>query len=489
MGTQNPNSRNPKSAKPAPAKWAEFARQLRELQKEHQMAWADWNDFEIVRFLSKTCSEEEAQKILAMVESHPVMQQALEQIQQVMDTVEIDETGQLRSKGYLEDEELREEFAEMLEIYWGLDAETICQNIEEFQEKSDPVSVLEIEAYEQLYREFPDLLHEVRCLASFSSWLEQPGRQFLYDTICQSAYFEWEQYLEKHIVPTPFQSEPDGIEKHLDHCQFCRLAIRLAELEQERKIHRQLSQAHEWLFQWLETTFNALRQETCPTPSPPKPAKSPISLTDTAQISLTETAKFPKGHHYPPKARVTWLAPAARAVSSKDWMGQYESELQKIFPVSHVTVSMVLLADEPPQTEQIVLTVQVQRAEATHHHIVKLGTRPIVERDVEGWRNCGVDSEVKGSVLLNIRGKELPPDRFAAIYDDPLCLSRCGPENTATLESVTQQAIHSEAPLLDSVVEVVSQVFQEMRSCLYRKAREGSLERTLQIYSERLAYG
>src|SRR5205807_1951870 len=89
----------------------------------------------------------------------------------------------------------------------------------------------ELKSLERLEEDFADILHDLRPLVDFKGWLRLSGRQALFGSVCRFIEPEdWRDCVaDLDRVPWIFNGDRDKYRRHLGHCPYCRVRLRLAE--------------------------------------------------------------------------------------------------------------------------------------------------------------------------------------------------------------------------------------------------------------------
>ena len=201
------------------------------------------------------------------------------------------------------------------------------------------------------------------------------------------------------------------------------------------------------------------------------------------------------GYEIRPKQSVVWLPRAMIRIHDPDRLEMWNRELAATFGNGErvqIAVNDVFFGYSQDEANKIVLGVQLTFADRVVAHIVKLGNANKVRSDLDGWKKCILSHRVTSRLLVNVSGKEVGQDRYAAVYEDAYSLFGTTDPDTESpkpLELAAKWAIHDSSPDIRSVESCLVQIISELNRCLYQGASDRNPDRVAEFYTGELQQG
>ena len=144
-----------------------------------------------------------------------------------------------------------------------------------------------------------------------------------------------------------------------------------------------------------------------------------------------------------------------------------QQRLQNVFPTASVVLVQQLYEGFRRRTDEFVLLVEVTQAEETSPVVVKLGPADRLEKELTAWQSCRPAGLKHDLVLMDLEPlRDAQGILTALVYADAEQL--IGVDQTLSLEAAMQDAIRLGEPTLESVADVLFQMYERLGLLLYK---------------------
>jgi hypothetical protein len=161
----------------------------------------------------------------------------------------------------------------------------------------------------------------------------------------------------------------------------------------------------------------------------------------------------------------------------KTWMERILRLLSRTFPGCPVVVQDQMLSFTPRRDLYVLLVEVCQGGHCPPGaYVVKVGPRALLQREIDGWEVCRPEGLRHDLVLLPLEPgqvEEAPPDGaplMSLVYGD--AHQFIGVESTLSLEAAALHAVRFGVPTVESVCEVLVQLYERIGHLLHSASAE-----------------